>query len=161
MQKIHIYSELESISDKFEGILLDAYGVFWNGNSLGLFPGCKGVMERLISQGKCVGILSNSTQLSVKEITKVHKHGLIQGQHFHFFITSGEVARAIFLENDLPFPTPKKKFYLLGTIHPKFSSYQAIFQDTLFQETHDLAEADFIYIEVPHINGKDQVDPLL
>jgi HAD superfamily hydrolase (TIGR01459 family) len=118
-------------------------------------------MERLIAQGKCVGILSNSTQRAEKEITKIAAHGLIQGKHFHFFITSGEVARALFLESALPFPTPRKKFYLLGTMHPRFSTHLAIFQDTLFEETDKLDEADFIYIAVPHIDGKDQTDPLL
>jgi HAD superfamily hydrolase (TIGR01459 family) len=156
-----VHKNLESISESFDGILLDAYGVFWGGNGIGLLPGCKETMERLIAKGKTIGILSNSTQLAKNEIEKLKAHGLIEGQHFHFLITSGEVAKRIFLNNDLPFPTPKKKFYLFGVPHPKFSSHQAIFQDTPFQETTDLDKADFIYISIPHINGKDQTDPLL
>ncbi len=156
-----IHPNLESISESFDGILLDAYGVFWGGNGIGLLPDCKETMERLITKGKTIGILSNSTQLAKNEIEKLKAHGLIEGQHFHFLITSGEVAKRIFLDNDLPFPTPKMKFYLFGAPHPKFSSHQAIFQDTPFQETTDLEEADFIYISIPHINGKDQTDPLL
>jgi ribonucleotide monophosphatase NagD (HAD superfamily) len=118
---VKIHPNLESIYESFNGILLDAYGVFWGGNGIGLLPDCKETMERLITKGKTIGILSNSTQ----------------------------------------FPTPKMKFYLFGAPHPKFSSHQAIFQDTPFQETTDLEEADFIYISIPHINGKDQTDPLL
>lgn len=156
-----LFPSLESIYEPFEGILLDAYGVFWGGNDVGLLPGCKETMERLVSKGKIVGILSNSTQLAKNEIEKLKNHGLIQGQHFHFFITSGTVAKQFFLDNNLSFPTYNKKFYLLGVPHPKFSTHQAIFQDTLFQETTDIQQADFIYISVPHINGKDQTDPLL
>lgn len=155
------YPNLESIAEPFEAILLDAYGVFWGGNKIGLLPGCKETMERLIAQGKIVGILSNSTQLARKEIEKLNAHGLIEGKHFHFYITSGEVARNIFLNKELPFPTPNMKFHLFGAPHPKFSSHQAIFQNTSFQETSEIEEADFIYISIPHIHGKDQTDPLL
>lgn len=151
---------LESISEPFDGILLDAYGVFWGGNGVGVLPGCKETMERLIAKRKVVGILSNSTQLAENEIEKLKKHGLIQGKHFHFFITSGTVGKEIFLADDLPFPTPNKKFYLFGNPHPKFSSHQTIFEETLFRETADLTQADFIYISIPHIDGEDQVDPL-
>ncbi len=156
-----IYPNLESITEAFDGILLDAYGVFWGGNSVGILPGCKETMEKLIAEGKAVGILSNSTQLAKNENAKLQAHGLFEGKHFHFLITSGEVTRNIFLNSDLPFPTPQKKFYLFGSPHPKFSSHGAIFKDTSFQETTDLTQADFIYISIPHIEGKDQTDPLL
>jgi HAD superfamily hydrolase (TIGR01459 family) len=156
-----IFPDLESISQSFDGILLDAYGVFWGGNSIGILPGCKEVMERLVAEGKIIGILSNSTQLAKNEIEKLKSHGLLEGKHFHFFITSGEVTKNIFSSNNLPFPTPNKKFYLFGKPHPKFSSHQAIFLDTGFQETTNLQEADFIYISIPHIDGSDQTDPLV
>ena len=85
------------VSEPFKGILLDAYGVFWGGGECGVLPGAKEIMEKLVSSGKVVGILSNSTQLASKEVNKLRSHDLIQGQHFHFFVTSGEVARNIFL----------------------------------------------------------------
>lgn len=156
---IEIHQNLESISEPFDGILLDAYGVFWAGNGAGVLPGSKETMERLVAQGKIVGILSNATQLAKNEIEKLKTHGLIEGKHFHFLITSGEVTRTILSNDDLPFPTPNKKFYLFGEPHPKFSSHLTLFQDTLFEETDRLEEADFIYISIPHIDGKDQTDP--
>src|SRR5262245_7458182 len=103
---LEMFPSLLSISDRFSAILLDAYGVFWGGNDCGLLPGSKEVMGNLLLQGKIVGILSNSTQLASKEINKLKLHGLIQGKHFHFLITSGEVARSIFLNEKLPFETP-------------------------------------------------------
>lgn len=156
-----IFPSLEHISPHFNGILLDAYGVFWGGNDQGLLPGSKEVMEKLVLSGKIVGILSNSTQLAFKEMNKFHHHGLIQGKHFHFLITSGEVARDIFLNKKLPFETSNNAFWLFGGIHPKFSSHEAIFQNTIYHETSDIHKADFIYISIPHINGEDQVDPEL
>lgn len=146
---------------QFQGLLLDAYGVFWGGNDFGLLPGSKELMEKFVSEGKIVGILSNATQLASKEIHKLSLHGLIEGTHFHFLITSGEVTRQFFLNEKLPFTTSSNKFWLFGGIHPKFSSHEAIFKDTAYSETLDINEADFIFISVPHINGEDQTDPAM
>ena len=45
------------MKEPFKGVLLDAYGVFWGGNDIGVLPGAKEVMEKLVSDGKIVGIL--------------------------------------------------------------------------------------------------------
>lgn len=153
-----IFPGITPISHDFKGILLDAYGVFWGGNDYGMLPGSKEAMEKLVLNGKVVGILSNSTQLATKEVSKLERHGIIQGKHFHFLMTSGEVARSIFLNEKLPFETPSNSFWLFGGVHPKFSSHEAIFQDTAYHETLDINHADFIYVSIPHINGEDQMD---
>lgn len=158
---LEIFPSLLPISDHFKGILLDAYGVFWGGNDYGLLSGSKEVMENLLQRGKIVGILSNSTQLNHKEIAKFERFGLIQGKHFHFLITSGDIARSIFLKETLPFETPRKTFWLFGGVHPKFSSHEPIFKDTGYSETSDINQSDFIYLSIPHINGEDQTDPQL
>ncbi len=158
---MNIFPSLANISNPYQGILLDAYGVFWGGNDCGVFPGSKESMEQLVLSNKIVGILSNSTQLASKEKGKFERHGIVQGKHFHFLITSGEVARDIFLNERLPFATPRMSFWLFGGIHPKFSSHEAIFEGTKYCETLEINEADFIYISIPHINGEDQVDPEL
>ncbi len=123
---------MTQVADRFKGVLLDAYGVFWGGNAVGLLSGSKEMMESLVSRGKVVGILSNSTQLAAKEKNKLQHQGLIQGKHFHFILTSGEVARSIFTCETLPFPTPRKQFCLFGSLHPKFASHEGIFQGTAF-----------------------------
>lgn len=158
---LEVFPSVTCIADEFKGILLDAYGVFWGGNAYGLLPGSKEVMEKLVSNGKIVGILSNSTQLAAKEVSKLASHGLVQGKHFHFLITSGELAREIFLNEKLPFKTPKKQFWLFGGVHPKFSSHETIFNQTPYRETSQIDEADFIYLSIPHIQGEDQLDPNL
>lgn len=156
-----ISTNILSIEGQFKGLLLDAYGVFWGGGGVGLFPGSKEVLEKMVAKGKVIGILSNSTQLAAKEIEKYERHGLVQRKHFHFLITSGEVTRSMFLQKTLPFTSLRNKFWVLGQPHPKYSSHQAIFQNTCYVETSNLDEADFIYISIPHIDGKDQLDPEL
>lgn len=153
------YPSLAHIAGPFDAILLDAYGVFWQGNATGFFPGAPKVMEALVASGKIVGILSNSTQLSSREGDKLSRHGISLGQHFHFLVTSGEVARNVFLNGPLPFQTPNKKFWVLGGIHPRFHSHQDIFAATGYQETSDIGQADFIYVGIPHVQGQDQTDP--
>ncbi len=161
MVNMQQHANLLSIAEPFPGILLDAYGVFWASNSVGLFPGSKEAMEELVRQGKIVGILSNSTQMATKEADKLSKYGLVERKHFHFLITSGEIAKKVFRQGNLPFLTPKKKYWLLGEIHPKYSSHSPLFQDTPYTQTPFIQEADFIYISIPHINGQDQTDPAL
>lgn len=155
---------LFTVTDQFPALLLDAFGVFWGGNSMGCLPGAKEAMKELVSQGKIVGILSNSTQLSFKEIEKLKAHGLLQDTHFHFIHTSGDAAKHFFSYEELPFKTPQKKYYLFGGKHlkPSFSSlHQSIFQESRFTETESLYDADFIYASTPHINGEDQTKPEL
>lgn len=59
----NIFPCLESVCEPFEGVLLDAYGVFWGGNAIGLLPGCKETMERLIAKGKIKGIFINEIDI--------------------------------------------------------------------------------------------------
>lgn len=150
---------IECLTHRFKGFLLDAYGVFWGGNRIGTLPGAKEKMAHLVSNGKIVGILSNTTQRVEREIEKFIKHGLIQDQHFHFIVTSGELAKSIFLNQQLPFPTPRHTYWLFGGIHPHFSSHVGLFQDSVYMETAEISQADFIYISIPHISGEDQTDP--
>lgn len=159
MHSFSIHPHLLSIATPYKGILLDAYGVFWGGNSLGILPGSKLAMQNLIQNGKIVGILSNSTQLAAKEIEKLQAHNIMLGIHFHFLITSGEVAKNVFSSATLPFPTLKKKFWLFGEHHPKYSSSHLLFENSAFTETATLEDADFIYLSIPHINGEDQLHP--
>jgi ribonucleotide monophosphatase NagD (HAD superfamily) len=45
-------------------------------------------------------------------------------------------------------------------MHPNFKApYQNIFECTPFSETHSLAKADFIYLNTPYFEGRDQEHP--
>jgi HAD superfamily hydrolase (TIGR01459 family) len=155
----HTETTLEALASCYDAFLLDAAGVFWGSSEVGVLPGAAVAMEYLVAQGKLVGILSNSTQLSSKEKEKFKKHGLYEGIHYHFILTSGEAARELLLEGSLPFPTPRKTYWLFGSPHPRFGSHLQLFEGTEYLETKDLQDADFIYIGIPHIGGVDQENP--
>lgn len=158
---ISVYANLTEVETSYQGYLLDAWGVFWGGNGVGLLQGAKAAMAGLVADGKIVGILSNSTQLTAKEIEKYQAAGLIQGEHFHFLITSGELARTYFINRKPTFPIIHKQFYVFGGKHPHLFPHKAIFESTSFEETDDINAADFIYVGIPHIEGEDQTDPEL
>lgn len=159
MMKLEVHTSILELAETFPAVLLDAYGVFWAGNAFGFIPGAKEAMERLVALGKAVGILSNTTQLAQKEIDKLAKVGLIQGKHYHYLLTSGEVAKAFFTTQTLPFPTPRNRYWIWGEPHPKYHSPSGLFLNSGYLETADISEADFIYISIPHIGGEDQTDP--
>jgi HAD superfamily hydrolase (TIGR01459 family) len=154
------YPSLENALNQndYKVLFLDAFGVFWGGNVQGAFPGASQTMERLFNSGKIIGILSNSSQPSSAEIKKYASRGFRQGKQFHFLITSGDVAKNLFLKECFPFPTPNKKYMLFCPPHPQFASPSSLFEGSCFTETKDVEEADFIYISIPHISGKDQVE---
>lgn len=156
-----IHRDFTHIFPLFSGILLDAYGVFWLGNGVGLIPGAQNTMAELVNSGKIVGILSNSSQLVEKEKEKYRKGGLVEGKHYHFLITSGEVAKSVFIKEALPFPALKRKYWLFGGAHPKYSSPHVIFEGSSFKEAQNPEEADFIFLSIPHIGGEDQTEPEL
>ena len=59
---LEILPDLLHVSEPYDGILLDAYGVYWGGNACGLLPGAKETMQTLVSQGKI--LVSSQIQLS-------------------------------------------------------------------------------------------------
>jgi HAD superfamily hydrolase (TIGR01459 family) len=147
--------------DSYDAFLLDAYGVFWGSNEVGMLPGAAEAMAMLVASGKQVGILSNATQLADAEKLKLAKHGVVKGVHYHFLITSGQILRNCLLQNSLPFPTPTKSYWLFGTPHPHFRSQLDLFEGTSYRRVEDIEDADFIYLAIPHIGGVDQEDPEL
>ena len=152
-------SPLNTLIKDFQGILLDAAGVFWGGSAYGLLPGAKEAMEKLMLENKIVGILSNSAGIASGIQKALASHGLLQGKHFHFLLTSGEVLHQILVKKQLPFPSPKKSYYLFGEAHPTYPSHMDLFRDTLYKKVSTIEEADFLYPSIPHILGEDQTDP--
>jgi len=150
---------LEELSSRYEAFLLDAHGVFWGSSAVGLLPGAAAAMKYLVSEGKCVGIVTNSTQLGAKEKEKLRRYGLYEGVHYHFLVTAADAARELLLAKALPFATPRCKYWLFGAPHPHFGSHLPIFEGTGYVETKELSEADFVHISIPHIEGVDQEDP--
>lgn len=138
--------EFVELMNRYDAFLLDAYGVFWGSHEVGVYPGAREAMAALVASGKQVGILSNSSQIAATEREKFAKHGLLQGVHYHFLVTSGEVAAQLFANGRLPFAAPRKTYFLSGDPVP-LSGYSQV---------ATLEEADFVYIGVPRLKGQDQ-----
>jgi ribonucleotide monophosphatase NagD (HAD superfamily) len=82
--------QFEDLIDHYDYYLLDAYGVFWGSAEVGMLPGAREAMAYLVSRGKKVGILSNSTQLASREEEKLAGHDVKKGVHYHFLLNAGD-----------------------------------------------------------------------
>lgn len=144
-----------TISEKFDVILFDAYGVFnINGK---LVPSALKVMEDLVSVGKKVGIVSNTTQISTVAEASYAKKGLIKGKHYHIFLTSGQVVYESIQAQNLE--VPGARYYVFGT--PNFKNpdpVPSLFSSSCYVRVNDLSNADFIYCGIPQICGEDRVN---
>ena len=71
-------------------------------------PAVKKPWKPLSTKGKLSASYMNSTQMATKEVDKLLKYGLIERKHFHFLITSGEIAKKVFRQGNYPFRHPEK-----------------------------------------------------
>ncbi len=144
-----IYPDLTAVADKFDVFLFDAYGVFWEGN--GFYAGSLEVMRSLVSQGKTVMVISNSTQSGADLIASYHKRGMVCQRDYQYMLSSGDLLRHHLLEAGITFnccPNPRK-YFVIGQPHRK------AFADTVYRQVATLEEADFVYCGVPFLSEKD------
>jgi HAD superfamily hydrolase (TIGR01450 family) len=117
----------ESLSDeiiqKYDGFILDQFGVMHNGTS-GL-PGAPACVQALQDQGKKIIILSNSSALSVSTMAKLPKLGF-DPDHFVGAVTSGQEASQYIAET---YGAAGKRalFFTWKTTPPKTPSPAAVF----------------------------------
>lgn len=137
-----IYEGFTAIADRFDTLLVDAYGVFWDGGKF--FPGSLEVMEDAVKKGQQVCILSNTTSLSIDSIRSYEKKGMIAGRHYTDFVTSGDVLREAVLAEKLDISG--KKIYMWGT--PR----TALFADSKYRIVQNADEADAFYISIPQLS---------
>lgn len=146
-----IYKNILEVSEFYDAFLVDIYGVLYDGQKL--YDGILDTMLRLKKANKKIIILSNVTQSSADAIKSYEKRGIYRSIHCDEFVTSGEVLKHD-LENDMPILSKE-----LGKKPEKFSFLFKkninVFSSCTLQETSDFSGADFLYIGVPSINGKD------
>ncbi len=137
-----------------KALLLDAYGVFWAGGSRGPLPGAREAMQHLKELGIPVGVLSNASNISAAEKSKVARYDVFEGTHYDFYLTSGEVARCWMrrVAKSLDAAT----YYALGSPHPLYGSpHQVIMAEAGLSEVMDPREAALWVCHIPHLNGQD------
>ena len=138
------FSELTKSYDVF---LFDAYGVF-----KGTCDFVKGALERmetLVNQGKKVIVLSNASSIAKEAKKSYEKKGLLEGKHYHEFVTSGEVTNYLLRCGKIYPRYNNPKVYTLGMEN------HLIFKDTGYELTKDIDEADFAFLGIPQIYEDD------
>ncbi len=83
------YDNLTALFDRYEGFLIDQFGVLMSGN--GPYPGAQDALADLAARGKPVVILSNSGKRSETNNERLVRNGFDR-HHFETVLTSGEVA---------------------------------------------------------------------
>lgn len=144
-----VYENILSIADRFDGLLLDAYGVLWSGREF--FPNVPETMEELRGRGKFLCIVSNTTQVAEVAQASYERKGLQIGRHYDDILTSGEVAHRFLLQEKLAFQTCQrpKKFFVFGTPNRR------LFEGTSYEAVSDPTSADFVYISIPQLDEKE------
>ncbi len=124
---------------KYTIFLFDMSGVLWNGKSF--YDEALKTLKTLKDNGKIVYILSNNSQPSdslKKRITEEYRHEVI---------TSGDVVKKVLENGEIKFKNKKncKKVYIFGY------KKAPLFDNTKYEITENLDDADFIYISVPQL----------
>lgn len=156
------YAHIEEVVNYGDGLIFDAFGVFWAGGKDGFYPGSLDVFKRLFERGIPIVILSNATQLSERSKAKYAVEGLDK-QWYISLLTSGQITREVFLDQarlkEIGLHCPRKTYWIYQSAHLKYGSpHIDIFKDTGYECVSTLEEADFIYVGIPHLNGEDQKD---
>lgn len=141
-----IYNSFVDISDNFDVLLVDAYGVFWDGGHF--YKGSLEAMESSVKEGKKVCILSNTTSLSDSAIRSYEKKGMILGKHYTDFVTSGDVIRRVVLNEALDISG--KNIYMWGTPKP------ALFEGSSYNIVDNISKADAFYISIPQLASEQK-----
>lgn len=93
--------DLEPLAERYDGFLLDQFGVLHDGRAL--FPGVAAALGRLKAAGKRVVILSNSGKRAAVNEARLAKLGLAR-DNYDALVSSGEVAWQGFREGrEAPF----------------------------------------------------------
>lgn len=139
---------IDEIADKYDAFFVDVYGVLFDGISL-----CGHAIEtlqKLKKQGKKIIIVSNTTQVSEDAKNGSMQRGMMQGDHYDEFITSGE-----FLHQTIK-NYPAEFCKIMGadvkTVKCIFMGNNNIFENTFLSKVDNYDDADFLYIGVPRIS---------
>jgi HAD superfamily hydrolase (TIGR01459 family) len=87
MSSIEQRSGLSSVIDRYDGLILDLWGVIHDGNAP--YPGVPDCLERLAAAGKTICLLSNAPRRTAGVIARLEEMGIGRGLYQHI-MTSGE-----------------------------------------------------------------------
>lgn len=149
-----IYKNLMNIADRFDTFLFDAGGVFAFGDPI-ISKSVIAVMADLVAAGKSVSIMSNDPRTADSMQATYIDQGLIPGQHYSHIFSPGQ--QCFDAAHSGKLPVPGKKYYTAWKIsdlnHP-ISSVDSIMNGTDYVSVDSIDDADFVYCELPMVNGQ-------
>jgi HAD superfamily hydrolase (TIGR01459 family) len=150
---MQFYPSLASIASKYDGFILDLWGVIHDGTAL--YPGVKPCLESLRRQGKKIVFLSNAPRRAAKVEEKLNELGISPDLYDHV-LSSGEVAfQFLAMPENL---IDQQKYFYLGP------EKDADLLDGLsYVRTQDMAEAEFMLAVDVEYHGQEvaELEPYL
>ncbi|MCH2548178.1 MAG: TIGR01459 family HAD-type hydrolase [Alphaproteobacteria bacterium] len=150
---MQFYPSLASIASKYDGFILDLWGVIHDGTAL--YPGVKPCLESLRKQGKKIVFLSNAPRRAGKVEEKLNELG-ISAELYDHVLSSGEVAyNFLALPENLAL---QQKYYYLG---PEKDA--DLLHGLAYVRCEDMADADFILAVDVEYHGQEvaELEPYL
>lgn len=150
---MQFYPSLASIASKYDGFILDLWGVIHDGTAL--YPGVKPCLESLRRQGKKIVFLSNAPRRAAKVEERLNELGISPDLYDHV-LSSGEVAFQ-FLAMPANLIDQQKYFYL----GPEKDA--DLLNGLSYTRTSDMHEADFMLAVDVEYHGQEvaELEPYL
>ena len=151
---MEFYPSLASIANKYDGFILDLWGVVHDGTAL--YPGALECIQSLRAAEKHIIFLSNAPRRASSVEAKLTDLG-IHSKLYDHVLSSGEVART-FLSQPVHGDALGLKYFYMGP------EKDADLLDGLhYERTHDMTEATFILdVDVEYHGQKvEELEPIL
>ena len=125
---------MDKLYEKYDTFLIDMYGVLWNGRNF--FDGTLSLLKKMRMSGKKVFVLSNTTSTATQCCERYLSKGMVAGDHFDQFISSGEV-----LKNTISHCFTEAQTYFAA-----FAHFDDIFKDSGLSRVQFIEQSDFVFV---------------
>ncbi len=149
---IPILSGLASIAGRFDGLILDLWGVAHDGRAP--YEGALECLGRLRAEAKRVLFLSNAPRRSDRIVPVLEAMGIVQGRHYDHLISSGDVARDALARRDDPWHRALGRAYF----HIGPERDRGLLDGLDYRPAGSLAPADFLLATGLFDDERDGVD---
>ncbi len=136
---VPFYNDLNFMINDSEGLILDIWGVLWDG--INVYPEALKTLEKLRKLNIPIILLSNAPRKSEIVSEKLLKIG-IRIDLYDKIISSGDVCRSELIRNASL--VPGLKYYFIG-----LKEDNDLLNNTKFQESHSPKDSDFVLITGP------------
>lgn len=157
MTKTKFCQGISDISDSYNAMLIDQWGVLHNGEKV--YDGTIDCLRELKNRNKYIIILSNSGKRSDHSRERLKKFGILPSLYDEI-VTSGEMCAAgLTSQDDGFFNDIGKSCYLICR-----SGDDSVVENTGVSLVDDVDEADFLLIsgsDMPHKTMADHYEPIL